>query len=328
MTRLGRGALVIPVALAAAALLAGPLSAQGEAVTLKYRYNPGRTVNAVMTMNGKLNMGISAGGQNLMLPMTMDMTMRMLQRVTGADPDGSGTVSQQVAGMTIEMNMAPPGAGNQKIVMRLSSGKLVMQVNGMEVPLPQQQGLDAKKMTEPAILKMDASGKVLSVKGGPAEFLGSLPGGSTAQLAGGPGGLALPANPVTVGATWPVKTTMKMPIASGQGGIAGTIDVEINGTNRLKSVETKNGRRIANIESEGKVTTGPGGAKLEGGLSLQAMNVGFKGVNQFDIEAGEPTSQIADINMDMKMGGAMGGQQFAMEMKGDFKAGTTYTAAR
>ena len=57
------------------------------------------------------------------------------------------------------------------------------------------------------------------------------------------------------------------------------------------------------------------------------MTISYKGVNEFDIDAGEPTSQTADVNMDMKMNIDAGGQKLAIGMKGEFKAGTTYDAA-
>jgi len=325
MTKTTRGVLGLLAVVSGAALcIARPIAAQGEAVTLAYKFKMGRTVHSTMTMNGKLDMGLNLGGAQQQLPITMDMTARATQKVTAVGEDGAGTVNQTIDGMKMDMAML----NMFKITMELENGELVLSVNGQKQAVPNMPGIPtAKDITEPTVMKVAPTGKVLSTMGGASKFLSSVPGGGAAQFAGF-GGLAFPAEAKAVGQSWDTRDTVQMPFGiPGQGG-GGNVPVEVTTHNTLKSIDQKAGHRIAVIDTTGKVAL-PRGAKGGGGgmFDVSAMTISFTSTSQFDLDQGEPTSQNGNVTMNMTLSLNQNGQKIAMDMKGDLKIGTTYAAS-
>lgn len=129
----------------------------------------------------------------------------------------------------------------------------------------------------------------------------------------------LPGKEVKAGETWTATLRDKLPMI-------GTMVREMKCT--LKSVGKKDGRTIAMIEYEGKVSSEPakeGGSEM--GMSARIESGETKGIAEFDVDAGDFVRSEHDtkMNMAVSMGGGggeegEGGMKIVQKVKGTTRA--------
>src|ERR1051326_6710488 len=123
-----KGMLMNRRTLAAAGLLwiavATAAAAEDEAITLRYRFQPGQELRFRLTLNADMGMTMAGGpipagaGVPNKIPMTMSGVYQWVQKVKSVNPDGSAVVSlgcekmdltTGVMGMNVQMRLSPEG---------------------------------------------------------------------------------------------------------------------------------------------------------------------------------------------------------------------------
>ena len=102
----------------------------------------------------------------------------------------------------------------------------------------------------------------------------------------------LPAKEVKPGDTWDSKTSFKMPRI-------GTLNREMKCT--LKSVDKKDGRTVATISYEGKISSEAAASQSADGMAISMESGSEKGTLHFDVEAGDFVRTETESQMKMKI---------------------------
>ena len=303
--------------------LAGAAAAEGtdDAVLLRYHFQPGQEYRYRMTMNGEMPMtmgGITPPpGANMpgKIPVTMNWTMEMVQKVKSVTPDGAATISFGMDKMEMTTGMM-----GMSIVARLGAGgKMETLMNGQPMTLP---NMPATTFPNPFYeATVDPMGKISGVNPDSAKALSQLFRGQNISTLfngmPGMGGLFLPEKPIKPGDTWDSTYSIQMPVqmpgpgggAVGGAGTGATLPLSFAVHNKLARVE--NGYAI--IETQMSANSSPGtkmtlpsapGMPPGMSMSMEKMSQSLTGTLRFQMEQGSMESGDYDAHMMMQM--AMG----------------------
>lgn len=269
-----------------------PPAPEGEKLVFKYQPGTMQRFRGQIKGDITLSQGGGAGG-GLEIPMTLLWQFVSTEKVVGAR-QGTGTLSVRLDASNLTVD-----AGVAKIASKLQNGKFVTTVNGQKPPPGSQyesnlQGL--KTLLAPRTVHRNPRGVL---QGGEAVG-GNAIGGSTMAL------VQLPDKPVQVGDSWESVENVKIGVPGQPGqGIAPTkANEEIRLTHTLKSIEAKNGKRFAIIESSGS-------SALESGEGAgPSSNQNVLGTARFDIARGAVVSTQYTVNVN-SLGGPSGGRMDA-----------------
>jgi hypothetical protein len=341
MTRSRIAALGALVALAAGTSL---VRAQEDAgVKLEYKFKPGQVFRYRVTAGGTINTKMEglpapagAPASPGSIPMELQMTIELSQRVKDVAPDGSATLTQQLE----TMNMTNKVMG-QQMLSKFDNGKFIITMNGQPMQLPPGAGGDAMNLAgKPVEIKLTRRGQVLAVAGAGREALARMfQGTNLGQVFGagtpGAGMMILPEAPVKVGESWNDKqlVTLPIPISGPPGAAPTSLQINYAVQNTLTGLEGAGAERVAVIATKADITMPetklnvPADAQKPGAATLP---MGFRDFSQkveatvrFDPEAGLVRSGDYNVNLGMKMdlpfappGGAAGGPKPQMAMDG------------
>jgi hypothetical protein len=341
MTRSRIAALGALVALAAGTSL---VRAQEDAgVKLEYKWKAGQVFRYRVTAGGTINTKMEglpapAGAPPPpgSIPMELQMTIEMSQRVKEVAPDGSATLTQQLE----TMNMTNKVMG-QQMLSKFENGKFTMTMNGQPMQMPPGARGDSMNLAgKPVDIKLTRRGQVLAVEGAGREALARMfQGTNLGQVFGagtpGAGMTILPEAPVKVGQNWNDKqmVTLPIPIPGPPGAAPTALQINYTVQNTLTGLEGAGAERVAVIATKADVTMPetklnvpadpqkPGAATLPMGFRDFSQKV--EGTVRFDPEAGFVRSGDYNVNLGMKMdlpfpppGGAAGGAKPQMAMDG------------
>ncbi len=289
-------------------------AAQDGAVLLRYHFQPGQEFRYRLTLSG--DMAMNMGGTALpagatvppRIPITLNGTYEMVQKIKSVAPDGSATISLGLDKMEMTTGMM-----GMSIVARLGAdGKMQTLMNGPPMTIPGAAPPTAfpNPLYETTV---DPTGKMSGVTADSAKAMSQLFGGQSVagMFNGGMPGMAvlLPPQAIKPGGTWNTKWDMKVPIpmpgpgGGAVGGVAGTMAVSFLVQNKLAKVEE--GRAFIDTQITAAV---PKGMKLDlptgqggfGGMSMrfEKMDQSMTGtyrflVDQGAIEGGDLNTKIA-----------------------------------
>jgi hypothetical protein len=202
-------------------LLAGFVAVQE--FTLKFRYQPGQTLNYKVTVEGKVNL-VSEVGVATDLQFKGDLTQE--QVVKEVADDGTATLLLTVSG---KMRLVSPTEGTQPTEQEVPTTKIMMKI------APDGKVMEVKPVKEEG----EKSGEQLKALQDPFQAL-TMSASAWSLLAPN-----LPPKPVKVGETWDMSGTIPVPTPSGQ-----SVQAKIVGKGKLVSVESKDGSDIAVSETQ------------------------------------------------------------------------------
>ncbi len=206
-------------------LLSGLIFAQQE-VSIKFRYQPGQTLNYKVTVEGKVNL-ISEIGVASDLKFKGELTQE--QVVKEVADDGTATLLVTVSG---KMTLTSPTEGTQPSEQKVPTTKVMMKIapDGkiVEVKPIREEG----EKPQEQILAMQDPFQALTMSASAWSLLSPN----------------LPTKPLKVGETWNLTGTVPVPLPSGQ-----TASAKVIGQGKLLSVEKKDGSDIAVAEIQTEV---------------------------------------------------------------------------
>jgi len=202
-------------------LLAGFVAAQE--FTLKFRYQPGQTLNYKVTVEGKVNL-VSEVGVATDLQFKGDLTQE--QVVKEVADDGTATLLLTVSG---KMRLVSPTEGTQPTEQEVPTTKIMMKI------APDGKVMEVKPVKEEG----EKLGEQLKALQDPFQAL-TMSASAWSLLVPN-----LPPKPVKVGETWDMSGTVPVPMPSGQ-----SVQAKIVGKGKLVSVESKDGSDIAVSETQ------------------------------------------------------------------------------
>ena len=260
----------------------------GQPVSIAFKYKAGQMQEFRATTKGDLNLSPEggAGGGIGALPVGVNTVVTYNERVAGTH-QGTGTIVMRVTGVSVTSNVM-----GRNFNVRVKNGKSTVTMDGKPAPpgAPGAGAFKAMTATGPFKFKRDPLGQM----SGDAKDLAAI-GGLTEGAATGIA--SLPEKPVQVGESWEKSQKVRPNIGGANPNAAvATPEIEVKMTYTLKSIETKNGKKLAIIESSGSGST-PADAQ---GLSL---NENITGTTRFDIDRGAVAGgrYNADISMKIPM---------------------------
>lgn len=215
------------VILCAVGLMIATIFAQSpQEVALKFRYQPGQTLNYKVTVEGKVNL-VSEIGVASDLKFKGELTQE--QVVKEVADDGTATLLVTVSG---KMTLSSPTEGAQPSEQKVPTTKVMMKMTSdgkiVEVKPIREEGEKPREQ----ILAMQDPFQALTMSASAWSLLSPN----------------LPTKPLKVGETWDLSGTVPVPLPSGQSAPA-----KIVGQGRLVAVEKKNGSEIAVAEIQTEV---------------------------------------------------------------------------
>ncbi len=213
--------------LCAIGLLVGAIVAQAsQEFSLKFRYQPGQTLNYKVTVEGKVNL-ISEIGVASDLKFKGELTQE--QVVKEVADDGTATLLVTVSG---KMTLTSPTEGTQPSEQKVPTTKVMMKIapDGkiVEVKPIREEG----EKPQEQILAMQDPFQALTMSASAWSLLSPN----------------LPTKPLKVGETWNLTGTVPVPLPSGQ-----TASAKVIGQGKLLSVEKKDESDIAVAEIQTEV---------------------------------------------------------------------------
>lgn len=314
---MNRTRFVVALLLAALMTSACAALAQGEQVTLAYKFRTGEIVYYEMTMDGEGAMEM-VGMPNApgTIPIEMVINMVIRQKIAGIAPDGTATVAQQIKEMTVEQKVM-----GQNMKMVISDKGMKMTVNGQPMPDPGGAMPDFKNMPmfgKALMIKMRPTGEVVGVEGLETGELGKIMkqmGFDWSQFSQMfmTGSAAFPADPVAVGETWEQRVKLPFPTADPNK------PLEVVTTYELEKIGEVDGEPTARISySSFQDLSGMsfgGGAGMMPGMKLDRMSIDINGVMLWSLERGMSPRTDFQMTMDMGMSMPISGQNAQMNMK-------------
>jgi len=309
--------LVILLVVAALMASACAALAQGEPVTLAYKFRAGEIVYYDMTIDGDGAMEM-VGMPNAPGTIPIEMTINMLLRhkVAGVAPDGTATCTMQIKKMTLEQKVM-----GQNMEMVISEKETKMTLNGQPMPGGGGAMPDFKEMPmfgKPLIVKMRPTGEVVEVEGLDSGKLGEMLKGmgfdwSQFSQMFMTGSAAFPADPVAVGETWEQRVKLPFPTADPNK------PVEMVTTYKLEKLGEIKGDPTARISySSFQDLSGlsfPGANPAMPGMTIDRMSIDTNGVMLWSLERGLSPRTDFQMTMDMGMSMPAGDQNVQMSMR-------------
>jgi hypothetical protein len=304
-------ACLIGSALAAAASAQGT----GDAVLLRYRFQPGQEFHYRLTLNGDLGMSFSGitppPGAHMppRTPMTMTGTYEFSQKVRSVTPEGAAVVSLGIDKMELTTDVM-----GMNVVARLGAdGKMETVMNGKPMRLPNAPPVNLSHPIFEATI--DPVGKISGVTPEATNVMNQLFAGQNiaSMFNGMPGmgGLLLPSQPVKAGDTWDNNFDLRIPLPSpGMGGAAAgglpagaMLTEHIAVHNKLLRVE--NGSAVIETRMTAAVPTGttlaipaPAAGPAAGmKVSIDKMLASATGTHRFNLDQG--TAEGSDLGVDL-----------------------------
>lgn len=294
---------LLPAVLLTASLSAAAAQAPEPApdtVLLAFKHEAGKVQSFRADVSGDLALspeGEGGAGGLGPVPFGLRMNVAYSEKVAGVK-EGVGTLASTVTTMTVRTD----AMGNQ-IVGKLANGKVTTTLNGRPVEnAPGAVGsLRSLAAQSRSTMRRTPTGEVTLVSG-IGNGVGQVTGAPSAVIA------QFSPDPVRVGESW--ETVQKF-----RPGVSGTAppgvtppEVEVRLTHTLKSIEVKNGRRHALVETTGS------GSTPEGSATSVSQNI--TGTTRFDIERGAVLSAQYDVDLSMKLSLAGLGQPAAPGLGG------------
>lgn len=258
----------------------------GEAVTLVYKFQPGaiRKLRAGGTLDMSISMDGGAAGLGP-IPLTIKIALDLTEKVAGVK-DGVGTIASKLERATMDTNVM-----GTNVAMKMANGKTTTTMNGQ--PMQSPPGASPAMMQQfsgaPVVVRRDARGNETPVTG--RDLMTQLLGSGATSV------VQLPANPVRPGESWEVSTKVR-PNVPGNPVAAGMPmpELEMKLTHTLRSIESRNGKQFALIDTVGTGSMPAGAAGM-----LREMSQSFTGTTRFDIRRGVIVSGQFSSDMGMKM---------------------------
>jgi hypothetical protein len=288
----------------AGALLVGggpaPAGQGGEAVTLAFKYAPGAVSAYKVTVGEAITIRTRGAQPGIpgALPMTNDLAMVISQKVAAVAPDGTGTLQ-----VTVRDLKATSEILDQQVVIRGQNGRISATQRGKAFPLTGMEELQAL-VKSGITVKATPRGEVTAIRNPLGSLISAMPGEELMRAFGafGTSGLtlaALPTDPVKPGDSWPETRTAPGP--------SGEITIQFKSS--LRSVETVQGRRVANIETTGSAKMAAPQMSRAGeirlvqlpNLELKVTKVEefFNGRSQFDVDKGQLVNGNTEVDLDI-----------------------------
>ncbi len=265
-----RRLLLIPLLalLGSAAVGQEPPAPASDEVSLIYRYKIGQVTRTRSTTKADANISLvggTAGGSDI--PLVIKIVTSETETTTGTR-QGTATLRKDVGSVTYSIDQA-----GVPVVARFVNGRIVSaSANGLALPPDQRtklaEQLTANRKFESRTLRRSAVGRTTDTAGVPDED-------SFATL------FIAPDKPVKIGETWEHTERIK-PSAWGIPASAAIAGLETRVQHTLKSVEERDGRKLAVVDTSGSLT---GDSATTGGVQQS-----FTGTTRFDIAAGRPVS--------------------------------------
>ncbi len=287
--------------------LAGGVQAQGtgEAVLLRYHFQPGQEFRYRLTLTGDMGMSFAGvtppPGANMpgRIPMTMTGTYEFHQKVKAVTPDGVATISAGIDKMDLST-----GVMGTNIVARLGAdGKMETLMNGQPITVPNTRGVNFSNPIYEGTI--DPTGKIAGVNPDSLKSMNQLFGGQNiaSMFNGMPGmgGLILPSQPIKPGDTWDNKYDFRMPIptpgmpGAAPGGLPAGASLSMSFVLHNKLLRVEEGRAIIETQMTATIPPGtkmtlptPAGAGMPAGarMSIDKMAESMTGTQRFQIERG------------------------------------------
>lgn len=288
------------ICLALVVIAAGLGVAQDEAVTLRHKFTAGEKATYVTKISGTVPMTVTVpaemGGGALPLDVIVDMAMTTDELTREVDDKGFGHLDKTIPELAIRSSMQVMGMPLET-VLKWEKAALTATVNNEPLPADDGQKKLADMLAQTVKMIMEPTGK-------------STPEAETAQETAGALGITglggvdlsqlgalltgLPEQAVKVGDTWEVKDEIKN----------GAATVTGSSTFKLAAIETVEGRRVARIEGQARLTmegqmAAPGAMGMPMHLNITKMDVALSFINHFDIERG--TTPLTEMNMCQNM---------------------------
>ena len=205
--------------------LSGLIFAQQE-IALKFRYQPGQTLNYKVTVEGKVNL-VSEVGVASDLKFKGDLMQE--QVVKEVADDGTATLLVTVSG---KLTLTPPTGGTQPSEQKIPTTKVMIKMT------PDGKIVESKPIREEG----EKSQEQMLAMQDPFQAL-TISASAWALLSPN-----LPTKPLKVGETWNLSGVMPIPLPSGQ-----TASAKVSAQGKLLAVEKKDGSEIAIAEIQTEV---------------------------------------------------------------------------
>lgn len=288
--------LSIPALVVAAGLAAG--SASAEPITFQVKFPAGEVDNQTNTVE----MDQSISGEFLPAPKSQSMKMVAKTTLKPIKSDASGSVveltydSMKLSGSTVqtaedEMDKTLSAFLGKKITLHYTPAGKVDKVEGVDAilaKLPPGAGQVIKALLNEDRIKDEFNSGVQQL---------------------------LPDKPVSVGDSWKTEITHQI----------GKTAVKIKSDVTLKSIENRDGHKIAKLEFTGKGDFDTSG--LPGAARLSFDNLDQTGTAEFDLTRGWLTSQVVDQTMKGNMQLHLGDKTVKMNLDQSIKAKTIMAPA-
>lgn len=266
----------------------GAAQAEGEGITLRYQFPPGRVSRQQSTMKADLQAELEgiAGRQ----PLTLETAALLQDTVVQVGAAGDALLATELLSFSLDGSLT-----GVRMVIRMANGKVNSTLNGRPVQGGLLMAALGSGRPRPARHRMSASGQIL--ERGDGDWSASV-----TRLLGVEGGpldeadvdLTFPDRPVAVGDRWGSEVTRVIVLPNAPEGASTRLQV-LNASN-LQRVEERQGRRVAIIETRGgvRLLTPAGGNPPR---FTQETTV----TTTFDVTAGEVIESRGTIRLDMDL---------------------------